>query len=77
MGERKCAYGILMGGLEGKNPLGRPRHRWDENIKLDFQEVECGAHGLERSGSGWGQVAGSCECGNEPSGSITCEEFLD
>jgi hypothetical protein len=29
------------------------------------------------SGSGWGQVVGTCECGNEPSGSIICGEFLD
>ena len=31
-----------MGKLEGKRPLGRPRHRWEDNIKMDFQEVECG-----------------------------------
>jgi len=36
----------------------------------------CG-HGLDRSGSGKGQVAGTCECGNELSSSITCGEFLD
>ena len=34
-------------------------------------------HGLERGGSGQGQVAGICECGNEPSSSIKCGEFLD
>ena len=34
-------------------------------------------NGLDRSGSGEGQVAGTCECGNEPSGSINCGEFLD
>ena len=34
-------------------------------------------HGLDRAGSGLGQVAGSCECGNEPSGSVKCGEFLD
>jgi hypothetical protein len=34
-------------------------------------------YGLDRSGSGWGQVAGICECGNEPSGSVKWEEFLD
>ena len=34
-------------------------------------------HVLERAGSGQGQVAGTCECGNKPSGSIHCEEFLD
>ena len=31
----------------------------------------------DRAGSGYGQVAGTCECGNEPSGSIKCGEFLD
>jgi len=34
-------------------------------------------HGLDGSGSGYGQVAGTCECGNEPSGSIKCGEFID
>ena len=33
-------------------------------------------YGLDRAGSGYGQRAGTCECGNEPSGSIICEEFL-
>jgi len=32
-----------MGKPEGKRPLGRPRHRWDYNIKMDFQEVGCGS----------------------------------
>ena len=34
-------------------------------------------HGLDQSGTGQKQVAGSCECGNEPSGSIKCEKLLD
>ena len=34
-------------------------------------------YGLDRAGSGYGQVAGTCECGDEPSGSIKCREFLD
>jgi hypothetical protein len=34
-------------------------------------------YGLDRSGSGLGQMAGSCECGNKPSGSIKCWELLD
>jgi len=42
---------------------------------MDLQEVGCG--GLDRAGSGQGQVAGTCECGNESSGSIKCGEFLD
>ena len=34
-------------------------------------------HGVVRAGSGWGQVAGTCECGNVPPGSIQCGESLD
>ena len=45
---------------EGKRPLGRPRRRWENNINLDLQEVECEGYGLDRAGSGWGQVAGTC-----------------
>jgi len=62
---------------EGKRPLGRPRRRWEDNIIMDLQAVECWGHGLDRSGSGWRQVAGTCECGNKPSVSIKCGEFLD
>jgi hypothetical protein len=36
-----------------------------------------GRHGLHCSGSGYGQVVGACECGDEPSGSIKCGEFFD
>jgi len=39
--------------------------------------VGCGIFGLDRAGSGKEKVAGTCECGNEPSGSIKCGEFLD
>ena len=42
MGERRGAYRVLVGKPEGKRPLGRPRHRWEDNIKMDLQEVECG-----------------------------------
>ena len=44
----------------------------EDNIKMDLQEVECGGYGLDRAGSGYGQVVGTCDCGNEPSGSIKC-----
>jgi hypothetical protein len=43
MGERKGVYMILVGKREGKRPLGRPRHRWEDNIKMDLQEMEWGA----------------------------------
>ena len=49
----------------------------EDNIKMDLQEVERGGIGLDRSGSGQREVAGTCECGNEPSSSIKCGEFLD
>jgi len=35
-------YRILVGKLEGKRPLGRPRRRWMDNIRMDLQEVGCG-----------------------------------
>ena len=35
-------YGVLVGKPEGKRPLGRPRRRWEDNIKMDLQEVGCG-----------------------------------
>ena len=42
MGEERGVYRVLVGKLEGKRPLGRPRHRWVDNIRLDLQEVGCG-----------------------------------
>jgi hypothetical protein len=35
-------YSVLMGKPQGKSPLGRPRLRWEDNIKMDLQEVGCG-----------------------------------
>jgi hypothetical protein len=42
MGEGRGAYRILVGRPEGRRSLGRPRHRWEDNIKMDLQEVEWG-----------------------------------
>jgi len=38
MGERRSAYTILVGRSEGRKTLGRPRHRWEDNIKVDLHE---------------------------------------
>ena len=76
-GEVRGVYRVLVGNPEEKRPLGRSRRRWEDNIKMDLQEVGFGVYGLDRAGSGYGQLAGTCECGNEPSGSIKCWEFLD
>ena len=68
-GEGACR--VPVGKPEGKRQLGRPRLRWVDNIRMDLQEVGCGH-------VDWiGRVAEACECGNEPSGSIKCGEFLD
>ena len=76
MGDRRCVYRILVGRPDGKRPLGRTWRRWVYNIKMDLQKVGWG-HGLDCCGSVQRQVAGSCISGNEPSGSIKCEEILD
>jgi hypothetical protein len=44
MGEKRNVYRLLVGKPEGKRPLGRPRHRWEDNIKIDLLEI------------GWGDV---------------------
>ena len=42
MGEERGAHRVLVGKLEGKRLLGRPRRRWVDNIRMDLQEVGCG-----------------------------------
>ena len=42
MGERKGVYRVLVRKPEGNRPIGRPRRRWEDNIKMDLQEVGCG-----------------------------------
>jgi hypothetical protein len=42
MGEVRGAYNILVGGPEGKRPLGRPRRRLEDNIKIDLREIGFG-----------------------------------
>ena len=41
MGDRRGVYKVLVGKPEGKRPLGRPRRRWENNIKMDLEEVGC------------------------------------
>jgi hypothetical protein len=54
--KRRCVYRVLMGKTEEKGPLGRPRRRWEDNIKMDLQEVGCGGMvwiGLARDRDKW------------------------
>jgi hypothetical protein len=42
MGTRRGVYRVLVRKPEEKTPLGRPKRRWEDNIKMDLQEVKCG-----------------------------------
>ena len=42
MGEGIGVYRVLVGKPEGRRPLGRPRRRWEDNIRIDLREVGCG-----------------------------------
>jgi len=71
VGERRSAYRALVGKTKGKRPLGGSKRRWEDNIKMDLQEVGMGAC----TGLIWlTTVTGG---GDEPPGSTKCGEFLD
>jgi hypothetical protein len=56
MGEGKGVYRVLVGKPEGKRLLGRPRHRWEDNIMMDLQEVGWGCEdwiGLAQDRDRW------------------------
>jgi hypothetical protein len=42
MGEQRGVYRVLVGKPDGKRPMGRPRCRWEDNIRVNLQEVGCG-----------------------------------
>jgi hypothetical protein len=76
MGEGRGVYRVLVGRPEGKRPLGRPRRRWEDNIKMNLREI--GIDG--RTGFGWlgtGSRVCFCEHDNGPSGSIKKAGFFD
>ncbi|KAJ4433135.1 hypothetical protein ANN_15392 [Periplaneta americana] len=69
-GESINAYRVLVGRSEGKRPLGRPRRRWEDNIKMDLREVGYDDRdwiNLPQDRDQWWAL---CEGGNEPSGSL-------
>jgi len=59
IGEERGVYGALVGKPEGRRPLGRPRRRWVDNIRMDLQEVGCG---YIWTGLGWSRIetGGGC-----------------
>jgi hypothetical protein len=72
MGTKRNVYRLLVGKPEGRRPLGRPRRRWMDNIKMDLLEVGLG----ELDWISVVQLESSCELGNEPSGYVRCWETL-
>jgi hypothetical protein len=62
MEEDRGVHRVLVGNPEGKRPLGRPRHRWEDYIKMDIQEVE-GVRGdwmeLAQDRDGWRALVGT------------------
>ena len=50
-GEKKGVYRVSVVKPDGKRPLGRSRYRWEDNMKMDVQEVGWEGHGLDRAGS--------------------------
>jgi hypothetical protein len=55
MGEVRGAYNILVGRPEGRRPLGRPRRRWGDNIKMDLREIGFGDGDVDVDWVHWAQ----------------------
>ena len=53
MGEGRGVYRVLVGKPEGRRPLGRPMRKWEDNIKMDLQEVGCGGMDWIELAQGW------------------------
>ena len=76
MGEGRGVHRVLVGKSEGKTQLGRPRLRWEDNIKMDLREVGGGGDWMELAQDRDRWRAGTCEYGDELSGSINAGSFL-
>ena len=77
MEERRSAYRILVGNPYGKRPLGRPKRRWQDNIKMGLQEVGCGGMGwidMVQERDSWRALVNAVM---NLQGSTKCGEFLD
>jgi hypothetical protein len=72
VGEKRNAYRLLVGKPEERRPLGRPRRRWLDNIRMDLVEVMWTELVWLRIRT----VESSCEFGIKPSGSIKCWEII-
>jgi hypothetical protein len=77
MGEKRNVYRLLVGKPEGKRPLGRPRCRWIDNIKMDLLKIGLSVVDWIGLAQDTYRVESSCERGNEPSSSIKCWETTE
>jgi hypothetical protein len=77
MAKKGNAYKTMVRKPEGKTPLGRPRRKWVDNIKLDLREIGWGGMGWIDLAQDRDQWRACCEHGNEPSGSIKFWEVLE
>jgi hypothetical protein len=75
-GRGEVHTGFWWGNLRERDHLEDPGVDGRIILKLIFERLD-GGHGLDQSGSGQGHVAGSCEYGDEPTGFVKCEEFLE
>ena len=76
MGEGSDVYRVLVWKPEGKRPLGRPRRRWEDNVKMDLQEVGGGCGDCMELAQDRDRRRGTCEYGEEPSCSKNAGNFL-
>ena len=67
MEEGRSAFKIFTGKLTGNRSLGRPRRRWEDNVRMDLEEIGISARNWVDSA----QDRNYCECGIEPMGSIS------
>ena len=77
MDEERGVYRVLVGKPEGRRPLGRPRRRWVDNIKMDLQEMGCGymdCIGLAQDRDSWRTLVSAVMNLRVP---LKCGEFLD
>jgi hypothetical protein len=70
--EEENTYRLLVRKPKGKKPIGRPRNKWLDKMKMDVVVIGWGWCGLYWSGSGYGKVESCCEQGDELPGSVRC-----
>ena len=68
MEEGRSSFKLLTGQPTGKRPLGRPRRRWEDNIRMDLEEIGINA-GVDSARDS--EMESPCECGIEPPGFIS------